>query len=73
YVVDPPRRRQGYATAMICAVMAMPELADIALFAAGVEPANVASARCLTKAGFRAQRDEPDWEGIIYYIKRRAH
>jgi len=67
YVVDPALRRRGYGTAMITAVTAMPELAHIALFAAGVEPANAASAGCLLKAGFRPLDPEPDWEGIIYY------
>jgi hypothetical protein len=55
---------------MINAVLAMPELAHIALFAAGVEPANAASVRCLLKAGFTSLDPEPDWEGIVYYARR---
>jgi RimJ/RimL family protein N-acetyltransferase len=72
YVVDPALRRRGYATAMITAVMTMPELARIELFTAGVEPANAASAGCLLKAGFRPLRPDPDWEGIVYYALFKA-
>jgi RimJ/RimL family protein N-acetyltransferase len=69
YVVDPALRCRGHGTAMITALMAMPELAHIALFAAGIEPANAASVRCLLKAGFQPQNSEPDWEGIVYYTR----
>lgn len=72
YVVDPALRRRGYATAMIGAVLTAPELAHVGLFTAGVEPANVASARCLHKAGFRPLNPEPDWEGIVYYARLRS-
>jgi RimJ/RimL family protein N-acetyltransferase len=69
YVVDPARRRQGYGTAMIMAAMEMPELADVELLTAGVEPANAGSVGCLVKAGFRPLDPEPDWEGIVYYAR----
>ena len=72
YVVDPALRRRGYAAAMITAVMTMPELAHIALFTAGVEPANAGSAGCLLKAGFRPLNPAPDWEGIVYYALFRT-
>jgi hypothetical protein len=57
---------------MITAMTAMPELAQVELFAAGVEPENTASVGCLRKAGFRPLRREPDWEGIVYYTSFRA-
>jgi RimJ/RimL family protein N-acetyltransferase len=72
YVVAPALRRHGLATAMIAAVMAMPELADIGLFTAGVEPANAASVGCLRKAGFQPLDPEPDWEGFVYYARFKA-
>jgi RimJ/RimL family protein N-acetyltransferase len=72
YVVDPAQRRRGYGTAMITAVTAMPELAHVELFAAGVEPENTASVGCLRKAGFRPLSPEPDWEGTVYYALFRA-
>lgn len=72
YVIDPAQRRRGYATAMITAVTAVPELAHVQLFAAGVEPENTASVGCLRKAGFRPLSPEPDWEGIVYYTLFRA-
>jgi RimJ/RimL family protein N-acetyltransferase len=69
YVVDPARRRHGYCTAMVTAVVAMPELKHIQLFVAGVEPANAGSVGCLRKAGFQPLQSEPDWEGIVYYSR----
>lgn len=72
YVIDPARRRRGYATAMVTAMTAMPELAHVKLFAAGVEPENTASVGCLRKAGFWPLSPEPDWEGIVYYALFRT-
>lgn len=71
YVVDPAMRGRGYGVGMISSLMEVPELAPIELFAAGVEPDNVASVRCLVAAGFTPLDPEPDWEGIVYYTKRR--
>lgn len=71
YVVDPALRRRGYCAAMVSAVMAMPELSDIEMFAAGVEPANADSVGCLRKAGFQPLHPEPDWEGVVYYCRFR--
>lgn len=72
YVVDPALRCRGYATAMINAVLALPELAHIGLFTAGVEPANAASVGALLKAGFHPLTPGPDGEGIIYYARFRG-
>jgi RimJ/RimL family protein N-acetyltransferase len=71
YVVDPRRWRQGFGTATLRAVMAAPEVADVVLFAAGIEPGNVASARCAVAAGLLPDSLEPDWEDIVHYIRRR--
>ena len=71
YVVDPVVRRRGYGTAMITTLLALPDLAHIELFVAGVEPDNVGSVGCLRAAGFEALDSRPDWEGIVYYVKRR--
>ena len=71
YVVDPARRRRGYATAMISHLIVLPELEDVEMFTAGVEPDNVASVRALSKAGFHALRVELDPEGIMYFVWRR--
>jgi RimJ/RimL family protein N-acetyltransferase len=71
YVVDPTKRRQGYGTTMITTLLSLRELAHIELFAAGVEPVNVASVGCLRAAGFEPLDSQPDWEGIVYYVKRR--
>jgi RimJ/RimL family protein N-acetyltransferase len=72
YVVDPAVRRRGYGAAMIATLLIHPELAHIELFAAGVEPDNVGSVGCLRAAGFEAWDSQPDWEGLVYYFKRRS-
>jgi RimJ/RimL family protein N-acetyltransferase len=72
YVVDPRRWRAGYGTATLLAMMDAPETADIRVFAAGVEPGNVASVRCATAAGMTPDTLTPDDEGIVYYLRRRS-
>lgn len=67
YVVDPARQRQGYGRAAIEAVLAHPDLADVALWVCGIEPDNVASRRCAESAGFHLTDPEPDFEDILYY------
>jgi len=71
YAVDPAVRRRGYGTAIIQELLVLPELADTELFVAGIEFGNVASIRCARSAGFEPLRSEPDWEGIVYYVKKR--
>jgi RimJ/RimL family protein N-acetyltransferase len=71
YVVDPAHRRRGYGSAMIFGLLAAPELAHIELFAAGIESGNVASVRCAHVAGFTPLDPRPDWEGTVYYVRRR--
>ncbi len=71
YVVDPARRRRGYATRMIEALMSLPDLRQIELFAAGLEPDNVGSVACLQAAGFEPLDPRPDWEGIVYHVRFR--
>ena len=70
YVVDPRRWGQGYGAATLRAVMAAPEVADVVLFAAGIEPENVASARCAAAAGMLPDTTTPDDEGIVYHVRR---
>jgi hypothetical protein len=57
---------------MILALMAMDALEHVSLFAAGIEPQNTASVRCLLSAGFEPLDPTGDWEGIVYYARRRA-
>ena len=70
YVVDPHRWRQGYGAATLRAMMAAPEVADVVLFAAGIEPDNVASVRCAAAAGLTPETDTPDEEGIVHHVRR---
>lgn len=72
YVADPQRWRQGYGTAALLAAMDAPEVADVVLFAAGIEPDNVASVRCAAAAGLAPDTWVPDWEDMVYHVRRRA-
>jgi RimJ/RimL family protein N-acetyltransferase len=72
YVVDPERWRGGFGRAALTAAMSAPDVADVVIFAAGMEPDNVASVRCATSAGFTPDDPEPDWEGIVHYVLRRG-
>ncbi len=71
YVVDPARWRQGLGRAVLRAVLAHPDVADVRVFAAGVDADNQASQRCAAAAGFRPDVAEPDWEDTVYYLLRR--
>jgi len=51
YVADPALRRRGYGAAMVSAVLAVPELEHIELFASA-GPAGAGSAGCLRRPGF---------------------
>ena len=66
YVVDPSLRR-GYCAAVVGAVLMMPCLEHVELFAAGVGSACAGLADCLRRAGFEPLNAGPDWEGMIYY------
>lgn len=72
YVTDPAQRRKGYGAQMILAMMEVDALRHVSLFAAGIEPENTASVRCLLSAGFQPLDPVADWEGIVYYSKWRA-
>jgi RimJ/RimL family protein N-acetyltransferase len=72
YVVDPRCRGRGFAKAMIERLIEQPELSNVEVFGAGVEPDNVASVGALLKAGFRPLGAQPDFEGIIYFVWRRS-
>lgn len=69
--VAPACRRIGYGRQMLNALFEAAEVADIKLFGAGAEPENVPCVSCLKAAGFTHQDPEPDFEGMIYYIRRR--
>jgi L-amino acid N-acyltransferase YncA len=69
-VVDPARRRQGLGKRIIQAVVAHPQLGEIELVRAGIEPGNQASVRCFTAVGFSVETDEPDEEGVVYFRRR---
>jgi RimJ/RimL family protein N-acetyltransferase len=71
YVVDPARWRRGYGRAALRGAVAAPEVADVALFALGIDADNTASRRCAESAGYSPDHAEPDWEDIVYHVLRR--
>ena len=71
YVVDPGRWRRGIGTATLLAAVDAPEVADVILFAAGIEVDNLASRRCAVAVGLEPEATVPDWEGIVYHVRRR--
>jgi hypothetical protein len=58
-VVDPARH-----------LIVLPELEDVEMFTAGVEPDNVASVRDTLESRFHVLRAELDPEGIMYFVWR---
>jgi RimJ/RimL family protein N-acetyltransferase len=67
FALAPELRGHGLGRAMIVAMVARPELRDVELFEAGVEPQNTAARRCLEAAGFELGSERPDVEGMLYY------
>lgn len=72
YVVRPSHWRRGLGRATLRAVVAHPSVADVRLFAAGIDADNTASRRCAVSAGFVPDVDEPDWEDTVYHLLHRA-
>jgi RimJ/RimL family protein N-acetyltransferase len=71
FVIDPALRNQGHGRSMIRALVGRRELSEVRMFEAGVEPENLASVRCLVAAGFRPHNNDPDFEGMLYYMLSR--
>ena len=71
YVVDPARWRRGFGVATLRAVLDAPAVADVVLFALGIDSDNVAGARCAAAAGFTADDPTPDAEDMVYHTLRR--
>ena len=69
--VAPACRRKGYGRQMLNAVCEVPEMADIKLFGAGVDPENVPCVACLKSAGFTQWDPESDFEGMVYFLRSR--
>ncbi|MBE2193770.1 MAG: GNAT family N-acetyltransferase [Anaerolinea sp.] len=66
-VVNPAVRRQGYGHKLLQALIQRPEATHLNLLKATVEPDNLASLRCLQKAGFIQEPPEPDDEGFLHF------
>jgi RimJ/RimL family protein N-acetyltransferase len=70
-VVNPALRGRGFGRRIIQALLARSELEATEVVRAGIEPENAASVRCFTAAGFTAEADTPDDEGIVYFRRPR--
>jgi L-amino acid N-acyltransferase YncA len=66
--VDPARWSRGYGRAALRALATAAELDGVRWWLAGIAAHAAASARCAAAAGFRAQSDEPDEEGMRYWL-----
>ena len=71
YVVDPARWGRGIGRRTLQTVVASPDVADVRIFAAGIDADNAASRRCAVAAGFLPDDPEPDREGTVHHLLRR--
>jgi RimJ/RimL family protein N-acetyltransferase len=71
YAVDPARWGRGHGRGALLAVVAHPEVADVALFSCGIDADNLASQRCCEAAGFRLVDPTPDHEDMLYFLRER--
>jgi RimJ/RimL family protein N-acetyltransferase len=71
FVVDPGRWRQGWGLALLDAVLAHPDVADVVVFFAGIEVGNTASAGLAARAGYSRVNEQPDDEDVVYWRRRR--
>ena len=70
YAICPDERRKGYASQLINQLLTRPELEQVEIFLAGVEPENIGSIKALEKAGFKSDH-KPDFEDMYYFFLRR--
>jgi len=70
FAVNPTERQKGYGTAILHALIDQPELKNVKIFEAGVEPENTGSIRTLEATGFTSNY-ESDFEGMYYFFLRR--
>lgn len=70
FLVNPAWRKSGYGTAMIKALAGRPEVDQVKIFEARVDPSNTASSKTLEKAGFISDY-RADFENMIYFIYRK--
>lgn len=66
-VVNPALRGRGYGSRILANFLSRDEAACLREIEAWIEADNAASLRCFQKAGFAAQRSEPDENGLIVY------
>jgi RimJ/RimL family protein N-acetyltransferase len=67
FVVDPGRRGRGVCRQAALALVARLAKAGVHGLFGGVEPANLASIRCLEAAGFKSSSGQPDAEGFLQF------
>ncbi|WP_274364748.1 GNAT family N-acetyltransferase [Paenibacillus thermotolerans] len=69
-LTHPQLRSQGYGKRMLEQLLLRPELAEAVSIKANIEPDNIASVKCFTKAGFTEQgTDEYGYLVFTYSLK----
>ena len=72
FFVRPDFRHQGYGKRILTTALAAPEVADIDMWEAGVEPDNAASRQCLEAIGFTERGRDPEWPDYLKYVYDRG-
>jgi RimJ/RimL family protein N-acetyltransferase len=70
-VVDPRRRRHGFGSGTLRAVIEHPQTSDARMFFGSVDADNAASIACVRRAGFHMRSPEPDFEGMLHFSFER--
>jgi hypothetical protein len=56
---------------MIQSLLTRADVSAVALCEAGVDPEHRASIGCLEVAGFQPHKPDPEFEGMLYYLRGR--
>ena len=56
---------------MIQSLLTRADVSAVALCEAGVDPEHRASIGCLEVAGFQPHQSDPEFEGMLYYLRGR--
>ena len=72
FVIDPARRRSGYGVTTLEAIMDHAAVSHVELFFAEIDLDNVASQRCVERAGFARRSEVANFEGMYSYSRTRT-
>ena len=72
FLVKPTLRSRGYGRLILQKLMALPEVASVKEWKAGIESDNIASQRCLASVGFVPESSVEDEQGFLQYICNKS-